>query len=210
MRPTSHAALPPFWFVATLALLVATQIVRLQQTSPPAWLALDYAGRIGALLLLWLVPAARAVAFTSERLRAHPVETILWTLALAAFYLIIDRQLTGVIDGVLPRTRLGHYPALQGWLYVIDLTFGLALVAWQEEIVFRRCARTILRGPLGDGWAMIIAAALMFGAYHWWTGIGNMVTAALFGIAAMGVYRHVGALWPVVLAHFLSDLVSFS
>jgi hypothetical protein len=200
----------PLWFVATLALLVAAQIVRLGQTSPLTWLALDYAGRIGALLLLWLIPAARAVAFTSERLQVHPIKALLWAAALAAFYVIIDRPLPAFIDVVLPGTRLGRYPASQGVLHLIDLTFGLALVALQEEIVFRRCARAVLRGPLGDGLAMTLAAALLFGAYHWWTGIGNVTTAALFGIAAMLVYRHVGALWPVVLAHYVSDLVEFA
>jgi hypothetical protein len=36
---------------------------------------------------------------------------------------------------------LGGYPELHGWLHIFDAIFGLALVAYTEEIVFRRCAR---------------------------------------------------------------------
>jgi hypothetical protein len=39
----------------------------------------------------------------------------------------------------------GSYPESRSWLYFTDLTLGLALVAYSEEIIFRRCARYALR-----------------------------------------------------------------
>ena len=54
------------------------------------------------------------------------------------------------------------------------------------------------------------ASALLFAAYHWWTGLGNVTLAFLFGIVAMIAYRRCRTLWPVVVGHYLADLVSFA
>jgi uncharacterized protein len=209
MSSTRPALAVPLWFGAALMPLVAAQILRLDQTSPLAWLISDYIGRLGALSVLWIIPAARTVAFAPQRLKVGAPEAILWVIALTAVYLIIDRPLSGFIDSLLPGTRLGSYPVSHGWLHTIDITFGLALVAYQEELIFRRCGRLLFCNWLGDGWGMIIATSLLFASYHWWSGIGNMVTAMSFGIGAMLVYRRTGALWPVVASHYLSDLASF-
>jgi membrane protease YdiL (CAAX protease family) len=54
------------------------------------------------------------------------------------------------------------------------------------------------------------ATSLLFGAYHWWTGIGNIIEAVLVGVLLMLFYRRSAALWPVVLAHYLTDIVDFA
>ena len=53
---------------------------------------------------------------------------------------------------------------------------------------------------------MIIIASMLFASYHWWTGIGSIVTVMLFGILTMLFYRRAGALWPVVMSHYLADV----
>jgi len=45
--------------------------------------------------------------------------------------------------------------------------------------------------------------------YHWWTGIGNIVEAVSVGVLLMLFYRRSAALWPAVLAHYLTDTVDF-
>jgi membrane protease YdiL (CAAX protease family) len=92
---------------------------------------------------------------------------------------------------------------------LLDLTLGLALVAFSEEIVFRRCARHMLTTYLGDG-MLVLATSLLFGCYHWWAGLGAMVDAALVGALFMIFYQRSGALWPVVIAHDLIDLYFFA
>jgi uncharacterized protein len=82
-------------------------------------------------------------------------------------------------------------------------------VALHEEIVFRRVMREVL-APLGDGRAMALVSAVLFGAFHWWTGIPNMVAAGVFGYIAMRIYCHSGALWPLVVIHYLADLWTFA
>ena len=211
MPPTRLAAPAiPLWFVVAFAVMVVSQLARLGQTTPAAWLVCDYAGRLGTLAVLWFSPAARAIAFTPQRLNIGLVQAIAWAIGLASVYTTIDSPLRGFIDATVPGTTIGSYLASHGWLHAVDVTFGLALVAFQEEIYFRRCARAVVRNWLGDGFGMIIATSLLFAAYHWWTGLGNMVTAGLFGIGAMWLYRRAGSIWPVMLAHYLADLIVFA
>jgi CAAX protease family protein len=115
-----------------------------------------------------------------------------------------------LINATFPATVFGAYPHLTGWLNVFDLVFGLALVAASEEIIFRRYLRRALQPYAGDGTFAVLITSLLFGAYHWWTGIGNVLLAATFGILLMIMYRRSGALWPVVLAHYLVDVIAFT
>ncbi|WP_240536394.1 MULTISPECIES: CPBP family intramembrane glutamic endopeptidase [Bradyrhizobium] len=90
------------------------------------------------------------------------------------------------------------------------LVVGLILVAASEEIIFRRLLRNTARPYLGDGAFAVLITSLMFGAHHWWSGVGNILLATIFGILFMVMYWRSGALWPVVLAHYLVDLVAFA
>jgi hypothetical protein len=119
------------------------------------------------------------------------------------------QSLRRTLNTALPATVLGGYPESHGWLHTVDVVFGLALVAYSEEIVFRRCARHVLQIYLNDGYVLVVITSILFGAYHWWTGIGNIVEAVLIGVLLMLFYRRSAALWPVVLAHYLTDIVDF-
>jgi membrane protease YdiL (CAAX protease family) len=55
-----------------------------------------------------------------------------------------------------------------------------------------------------------VVTSILFGAYHWWTGIGNIIEAVLIGILLMLFYRRSAALWPVVLGHYVTDIVDFA
>ena len=199
----------PLWFVAVLFPMVVSQILRLQQTDPATWIFWDYAGRLGALAVLVAIPTARAVAFRWRHLRTMRWEAALWIAGIV----LVDHYLCGwlrrTINAALPATVLGAYPAPHGWLQIVDDVFGLALVAYSEEMVFRRCARRLFETYLGDGYALVAVTSLLFGAYHWWTGIGNIVEAIIMGVLLMLFYRRSAALWPVVLAHYLTDIVDF-
>jgi uncharacterized protein len=53
---------------------------------------------------------------------------------------------------------------------------------------------------------MVLVTSLLFGAYHWWSGVGNILAAVLMGVLFMLFYRRSGSLWPVVLSHYLTWL----
>jgi CAAX protease family protein len=206
---SAHRAMPaPIWFAGALVPMVASQVLRLHQPDPSAWLFWDYAGRLGGLAVLAVT--APAIAFGREKLRMSYWHVTLWIAAIV----LTDHYLAGwirtTINGVLPGTVLGAYPQPSGFLYWVDTVFGIALVAYSEEIVFRRCARHLLKEYLGDGHVLIVASSLLFAAYHWWTGVGNMIEAAIMGVVFMLFLKRSGALWPVVLSHYLTDIVEFA
>jgi membrane protease YdiL (CAAX protease family) len=68
----------------------------------------------------------------------------------------------------------------------------------------------LFRICLNDDYVLVVVTSILFGAYHWWTGIGNIVEAALMGALLMLFYRRSAALWPVVLAHYFTDVVDFA
>jgi uncharacterized protein len=199
----------PGWFIIALVLMVASQIVRLQQYDAGSWIAWDYAGRLGTLAVLVAIPAARAVAFRRGDRRMPLWQIALWVMGivLAGIYLAGWAR---VIDAAFPMTVLGRYPHLSGWLYPFDLVLGLTLVAFHEELVFRRCAQHVLQPWLGNGWLSVLATSLLFGFYHWWAGLGAIIEATILGVLFILFLRRSGALWPVVLAHFLTDAAIFA
>jgi membrane protease YdiL (CAAX protease family) len=200
----------PAWFVAALIPMVASQILRLHQHDPENWIFWDYAGRLGGMAVLAAIPSARAVAFRRERRRMALWKVALWIAGIV----VVDHYLGGwarrTINTALPASVLGIYPQPSGYLYSIDVVFGLALVAYSEEIVFRQCARRLFQTYLGDGYLLVFVTSLLFGAYHWWTGFGNIVEAIMVGVLLMLFFRRTGALWPVVLSHYLTDIVDFA
>lgn len=202
-----EAARAPWWFALAIAALVAAEILRLAQPDALAWIVCDYGGRLVALGVLAAVPAARRAAFARERVRLPWWEAALWIAAIVALVRIAGGAAGDYLNGLVPGAVIGHYPAPRGGLFVLDVSFGLALVAYSEEVIFRRCARQVFAAILGDGWAMVVLTAVLFAAYHWWTGAGNMLAALLFGALAMLFYRRAGALAPVVLAHYLCDVM---
>jgi uncharacterized protein len=198
----------PGWFVAALVPLIVSQTVRLHQHDAASWMFWDYAGRLCALGVLAAIPTARVIAFRSEAPRLPLWKVALWIGGIMLLTIGLN-GLREAINAAIPMTVLGAYPRPHGWLRLLDLTLGLALVAFSEEIVFRRCARHMLTTYLGDG-MLVLATSLLFGCYHWWAGLGAMVDAALVGALFMIFYQRSGALWPVVIAHDLIDLYFFA
>jgi uncharacterized protein len=198
------------WYgVAALAAMIASQIVRLHQSDAGSWIFWDYAGRLTALAMLAALPAARAIAFRSGKCQMPLWEIPIWIVGISSAERL-GQRLSHLVNEAFPMTVLGAYPRLSGWLYFIDLVFGLALVAVSEEIIFRRCARHVLQPNLGDGMATIAATSLVFGCYHWWAGLGSVVTATIIGALLMLMFKRSIALWPVALAHYSVDIIAFA
>jgi membrane protease YdiL (CAAX protease family) len=199
----------PVWFIAAFVPMVASQIVRLHQHDAAWWLVCDYAGRIGALAVIAAFPGARAIAFARVPLRVGWRETAALAVGLIVVTVLLLEKFEPIVAHHIANHQIGTIPNPTGAWRVLDMTIGLALATFHEEVVFRRCARAVFGRSLGDGWKMIVASALLFATYHWWTGITNIAVVAIFGVAAMLIYRRIGALWPLVLAHYLIDLVVF-
>lgn len=210
LRPLRRPLTQPLLVCFALAVfaMLPTQIFRLSQTEALPWLLADYGGRLLALGVLLVHPAGRWVLSQPCGLKVGKSEALIWILAI-----VVLLRLSGIdawLAALLPQTRLGAYPAPQGALYFFDLGIGLALVALHEEVVFRQMASQALSRFLASDLAVTLASAVIFALYHWWTGIGNMLAALLFGLVAMPCYRRCGSLWPVGIAHYILDLWAFA
>src|SRR6516164_6165457 len=175
----------PTWFVAALIPMIASQIVRLHEHDAASWILWDYAGRLGGLAVLATIPSARAVAFQWGKRRMPLWKITLWIVGIVMLDVYLGRWMSSIVNAAFPATVLGVYFRPSGWLYFVDLVFGMALVAGSEEIVFRRCARDAFQPYLGNGYASVVATSLLFGCYHWWAGLGTIVVATMIGILLM-------------------------
>jgi uncharacterized protein len=63
---------------------------------------------------------------------------------------------------------------------------------------------------MGDRLALVFVTSLLFGAYHWWAGLGVIIEATVAGALLMLLLWRSEALWPVVLAHYLTDIIDFA
>lgn len=189
--------------LAAVVLMTALQVVRIEQATPGIWMAVDYAIRIFGLAILFLAPPAADVPFKFEKFKVHSAVASALTIVLVLVHVFAFSIVGDIIDSHVGDTRLDFRPMPQGGLLGLDLTVGLALVAVHEEILFRRVARQLLNPYVGDGLVMIALCALIFGLVHWPHGLGNMMSAALFGAGAMLLYKYTGKLMPAILAHYL-------
>jgi membrane protease YdiL (CAAX protease family) len=204
------ATLRPGLFAAVLAPMIACQIVRLYQPDALHWVLWDYASRLSGLTVIALIPEVRSVAFRLENLRMKRLFVLLWIIGLV----LLDRLPIhlGIVyfNYQFPEFVVRSYPYTYGVLHLIDITIGIALVAISEEIVFRRLAPALLAGWFRSRTTIVIGSAVMFGAYHWSTSAGNAIGAAAIGVPMMIFYLRAGVLWPVIIAHYLMDLVYFA
>ena len=65
-------------------------------------------------------------------------------------FLFLGFRSTRLVNAAVCYKKRFRYLILHGWLRAFDLVAGLALVAYHEEIVFRRVAREALQA----WWAM--------------------------------------------------------
>ena len=110
---------------------VASQMVRLHQHDPGSWSSSDYAGRLGGVSILAVIPTARAVAFRWRDSewpcgKSFCGSPVLWP-PITIWAVGQDHDQYGIAP-----TVLGVYPQSSGWLNLVDVVFGLALVAHSE------------------------------------------------------------------------------
>ena len=101
----------------------------------------------------------------------------------------------------LPQVSLWHW----GMLGYLGLTAGLA-----EEFFFRKAFRQIMQRWTTSRLAFVLASSLVFGLAHWGGGYLNVLTAFAAGLLLAAAYVKLNRLAPLVIGHFLADLVLFS
>ena len=103
----------------------------------------------------------------------------------------------------------GNLPLLLFWLVTIWTT-----IAFSEEIVWRAFLMERLATLFGSvpyrGVLTVIISAVMFGLFHYYQGLMGIVLSGLLGLIYATVYLLGGRnLWVLIIAHGLSDTLSF-
>lgn len=181
------------------------------EESYEAWLIEDYGFRIvvvGALLAVRPLRALIAeLLFT--RVRAWQV------LAVGLAVPLIDiplyyRFLAPTLFGMFPEFPPVPYPEpTSAWLHAVDLTFGVALVAVSEELLFRAALPAVLARYLRSPAAVVVVTSVVFGLIHWPNGIANVVAGSITGVLLMLSVYWTRSIVPALLAHYLENVVHF-
>ena len=206
---------PPPRALAALVLLAApyllNDVANICVRAPIAWLACDYGSRVFSLAcLVWL--CRRGVIARSD-FQLHGAAW--WRLAGGTLAATLGGLLLLVGPGrtllsLLPQSQVGVIPDIAPpWLHAADYWGGIALVALSEELVFRGAFPRLIARVGGSPWIALLASSAVFGLAHWSLGIGSILQTALvgllFGLCAAGSR----SLWPVIIAHYVVDLVAF-
>lgn len=199
-------------FIMCLALFGLNDLIFIALSGDPVIYTADYVFRVTVLAFCGLSAAGRRAVFHEGDPRFRPSGFIYVAVPIFALLPTGVYYMFGVgLEHLTGYEPLFHYPRPQpGALRWLDITFGLALVALSEELVFRRIAKQVLERLLGRGARITLISALLFAAIHWGGGLSAVLVAFVFGIAAMDLYRHDGRLWPVVAAHYFADLLVFA
>ncbi|WP_353827238.1 CPBP family intramembrane glutamic endopeptidase [Agromyces sp. SYSU T0242] len=95
------------------------------------------------------------------------------------------------------------------WWTVPILVLAALKAALTEEVIAVGYLFTRLR-ELGVGpWATILSSALLRGSYHLYQGFGGFIGNAVMGVVFGWAYTRWGRTMPLVIAHWLLDVVSF-
>jgi uncharacterized protein len=187
---------------------VPFQLWRLHQDDALTWLLIDLLGQVVTIGVLVAFSSGRDVLLRRDRLLIPPADAFHWILGILIVAVLLGFILPPLLAR-LPGQALGAYPEPAGWLLALHLTFGIALGAWLEEVVYRRLAFEALTPFIGSETGRVVVSAVIFSAIHWWTGLANLISTAILGVLFMLCYRRTGALWPAVTAHFLINLFWF-
>ncbi|SEC51155.1 hypothetical protein SAMN04489806_3096 [Paramicrobacterium humi] len=95
------------------------------------------------------------------------------------------------------------------WWTIPVLVLSAVRAALLEEVIVIGYLFTRLRQLGWSRWAIICSAAVLRGSYHLYQGFGPFVGNVVMGVVFGWLYTRFGRVAPLVVAHFLLDLVSF-
>jgi len=199
-----------FWLLA--AAFYLNDFVFIYWSGQPSLYFADYAVRIFVLTLCLGLPEVRAITFQTLSTRRWGWVPLLLVIPMLV---VVDRAAHKFVEPVIVeqigRTGLFYFGRIENIpLRVFDLTVGLMLVAISEELVFRKFALHWLRNAGCGALACILISASIFATMHWGSGVNRVASAFVFGAIAMAVYLRHTRLWPLIVAHYLSNFIGFA
>lgn len=101
---------------------------------------------------------------------------------------------------VVPATDASRVPLLLLWS---------AANAFSEEIVVVLWLVTRLRQLKVPVWGAVAGSAVLRGSYHLYQGFSVSLGNVVMGVVFACFFARTGKVWPLILAHFLIDVVAY-
>jgi membrane protease YdiL (CAAX protease family) len=95
------------------------------------------------------------------------------------------------------------------WWTIPILVFSALGAALSEEVIVVGYLFTRLREFGWSTWTVILSSALLRGTYHLYQGVGPFVGNVAMGVLFGWCYTRWGRTMPLVVAHWILDIVSF-
>ncbi len=153
-----------------------------------------------------------APATPSER-DAMLGNALLATLLLVPTYLLAQEWI-GRLWPAATVIQFAYETALpqQRFLRELAVAYYALSAGLVEEIVFRGLPWACFERFRGRHVraVYVLVTAILFGLAHWENGAPDVLSATAFGLGAAALYLKLGTLWPIIVAHVLTDLIAFS
>lgn len=168
-----------------------------------------------ANIFLAVIPALLALYFLSQDLRLREIALLpkvrdfLHGVFLAAgiglpgiglYFLALE---LGLSSQVQPNTLNGY------WWTIPVLFLAAAKAAFLEEVIAVAFLTEKLKLIQSSFWSIVLVSALLRGSYHLYQGFGGFVGNVIMGIVFAIYYQRTRRVAPLLIAHFLMDLVVF-
>ena len=185
--------------------------INIYVTNYVAWVGLDYAQRLLVLGILFRAFRRGDVTAGDLGLVRLPLKRFLaWTSATAAAAMAYLYLSEFILAPYFPKGSLGSVPFnVDSPLFFFDLTAGLVLVGFSEEIVCRGLALSTLRDRLSVP-ALFVVSALLFSLMHWSLSTHTLVDAFIYGLIFVPATLATGSIWPTTVVHFLVNFVLYT
>ncbi len=168
-------------------------------------------GLVPVVLVFWLLSKPGSSAFSQLGFNfTQPGKDLLRGFGLAAVIgipglgLYLIGNALGITTTIVP-TALDTY-----WWTIPVLVLAALRAALVEELIVVGYLFARLRELGFKTWQIILSSAVLRGSYHLYQGfgpfVGNVVMGIVFGIA----YQRWGRTMPLVIAHWILDIVSFT
>jgi len=134
---------------------------------------------------------------------------LLWTVILCFYGVCVDRYLGRILFPDQGMWSLYRFPPyLNEYWRWFDLTVGMLLVAVSEELVFRGVLLSFLRKHMSTLSASIVSI-VVFGLIHWGRGLESVVGSCVWAILPTYFVVKYRSIYPVIIAHFVTDFLAF-
>lgn len=190
-------------------IFILNDFIFIEFNSYPEWVIVDFLLRLIYIFIILAVSRFRELSGGALK-SGIPIWKIIGIAIIMAVACLAIDIFTYKFKDIIPSWDLFIPPKpTSSILHVFDLTVGLTLVAFSEELVFRVLYPQVVSRYINSRAFILFSSSLIFALIHWSSGFGSVLVAFLTGtILMLSVFR-TGTILPAILAHYLINLVKF-